>query len=156
MKLPASVFTDAGSFYINGEQNKNRQVSQRIFRAHYRLDGEGCSDLWHKLTCHIKENDSQNEVMFSTCQPSHLLWALHYMYVYCSEEVCASFFGVTAKTFRKYVWAIMSFLSTTSNVILSKPSDENLFIYGLSINLAVHVFKISLQFGYFLTTLLFF
>ena len=120
MKLPAAVFIDAGSFYINNrDPNQKKQVSPRIFKAHFRLDGEGFSDLWHKLSCHIKHNDSQNTVLFSTCQPSHLLWALHYMYVYSSKGVCASFIGISAKTYRKYVWAIISFLSTTSNGIVS-------------------------------------
>ena len=118
MRIPPVSFLDSGSHYINGGRGQN--VSERIFKSHFLLDPESCSVLWGRLTTYILDDYVENSVMLSTCEPTvHLLWVLHFMYVYSSEEVCASFFGVTAKTYRKYVQAMIRFLHTLSTDLVS-------------------------------------
>ena len=118
MRIPPVSFLESGSHYINSGRGQN--VSERIFKSHFRLDPESCSVLWGRLTTYILDDYVENSVMLSTCEPTvHLLWVLHFMYVYSSEEVCASFFGVTAKTYRKYVQAMIRFLHTLSTDLVS-------------------------------------
>ena len=118
MQIPPISFLESGSHYINNGRGQN--VSERIFKSHFRLDPESCSVLWGRLTTYILDDYVEKSVMLSTCEPTvHLLWVLHFMYVYSSEEVCASFFGVTAKTYRKYVQAMIRFLHTLSTDLVS-------------------------------------
>ena len=121
MCIPAVTFLNAGSFYINNRRTGGKQVSQRVFKSHFRLSPQACSDLWHRLVCHTQPDMVQRDVTFSSVKgTTHLLWVLHYAFVYSSEDVVSSFFGVTPKTFRKYVWAMFTFLNKMSPKIVSR------------------------------------
>ena len=112
MRVPATAFLDAGTFYINRNNNTETPVSRRAFRAHFHLEPTGCAELWHRLSHYIPENVEMNGVPLHRIQPStHLLWVLHYAFVYRSEDVTSAFFDVTPKTLRKYVWAMFGFLA---------------------------------------------
>ena len=50
----------------------------------------------------------------------HLLWALHFLKVYVTEDVSANFFEVTRTTYRKWVWKVLGCLYQYLNVV----SDE--------------------------------
>ena len=110
MTTTAEDFHIIGSTYIVGQRPK---VSMRIFKAHFKLQPVGYEKLWDRLQQFVLPNDQAtvNEVPFSKIIPNHLLWVIHYAYTYSNSDVCASFFGVTRKTFLNYVWALFSFLS---------------------------------------------
>ena len=121
MKPPAS-FLEAGSYYINGTTKKsaNKQVSERIFKSYFRLDPASCSDLWGRLSTFLLDDHVENGVKLDKCRPTvHLLWVLHYLYVYSSEEVCAKLFGLKPKTYREYVHAMICFLHALSSELVS-------------------------------------
>ena len=75
---------------------------------------------WGGLSTFLLDDHVENGVKLDNCEPTvHLLWVLHYTYMYISEEVCASFFGVTAKTYRKYVHAMVRFIHALSSELVS-------------------------------------
>ena len=77
MQIPPASFLEAGSYYINGTTKKsaNKQVSERIFKSHFRLDPASCSDLWGRLSTFLLDDHVENGVKLDNCEPTvHLLW----------------------------------------------------------------------------------
>ena len=77
-------------------------VMFRTWRSHYGHRPKVIFDAW----CLIEE-----EAKKLKCKPKHFFWALHFMKCYDVEDNLSSKFGVTPKTFRKWVKEVMSILA---------------------------------------------
>ena len=111
MRLPPEAFIEIAKRYINANSDPDRAVSERVFKAHFRLSPIGCAGVWERLEERVDANYSYKGLQFSACQPSHLLWTLYHAWCYSTEDTAAAFFGVTAKTYRKYVLSMMGFIA---------------------------------------------
>ena len=104
------------------EHRRATQWDDRKYKSHFKLCPLGCEVLWFKLSecCADKTYRNQDgEVLpFYKIQPNHLLWTLHYLKTYCSEDVACTLWGITPKTHRKYFWAVVSFLGNLSNELV--------------------------------------
>ena len=112
-------FHRLGSNYIIGEGTP--LVSMRVFKSHYKLTPKGYEKLWDRLHMYVLDDDKAqaNDLLFSSFLPNHLLWTIHYAYTYSNSDVCASFFGITRKTFLKYVWGGFLFLAQIHTDVVS-------------------------------------
>ena len=121
MNVPPEAFRNLATQYLNSnfpEPRRSTTVSDRVYQAHFKLSPLGTARLWCKL-CQANEGNSYYQdpndrdaqpVYFTNVLPRHLLWTLHYMKTYVSEDVASQLFGITCKTHRKYFWAIVHFL----------------------------------------------
>ena len=74
----------------------------RSFRAHTGTSPDVCSLIWNEI--------SSNEQCSSYMRPVHLLWALHFLKAYCTEDVIAPRLGTTRKMYRKWVWKVLQLI----------------------------------------------
>lgn len=121
MPVHPTVFLDYGTECINRGRLRVA-VSERTYKAHFKLTPTACSALYTRLQEATPGNSPAEvypSVRFHSTEPRHLLWALHYVYTNTTEEVGCAFFGVTPKTYRKYVWSLISFLKDLSYQIVS-------------------------------------
>ena len=65
-------------------QKQSRKMQDRFFRAHYSARWATVSYLWHKL---LKVDAKTGE---KKLEMRHLLWCLHFLKLYCTEDVGAS------------------------------------------------------------------
>jgi hypothetical protein len=79
-----------------------KTYSDRAFRAHFAVSPSGCAAAWTTLLAAAPADRPP--------QPRHLLWTLHYLAQYDTTEVSASFFGVSAPTYKKAVVAVRNVL----------------------------------------------
>ena len=96
VNVPAVSFLDSGTYYITRANTPEAQqpITRRLFKAHYYLEPLGFQVLWNRLSNCIPNNQVENGVHFSTIQPTtDLLWALHYVFVYSSEDMSSVFFS---------------------------------------------------------------
>ena len=93
------------------EPRRSTQVSSRVYKAHFKLSPVQTARVWDKLGYSLRgmqyvhttnENTPQRVDYDNDIMPIHLLWALHYMKNYDTEDQSAVLFGTTSKTFRKY------------------------------------------------------
>ena len=84
---------------------RNRYSSQKTFnirfRALFTIKPEVCIRAWYGM-----QNSLQRDA-----RPFHLLWAVLFRKTYGSEHVNSVIFGVDAKTFRKWSWTFVGYLS---------------------------------------------
>lgn len=122
MPVHASVFLDYGTECINRGRQHQPPVSERCFKAHFKLTPNACRALYQRLLDHIRPLSTSYlypKVRFDNTEPRHLLWVLHHFFTNPTEEIGSSFFGVTPKTYRKYVWVMAYFLQELSSHIVS-------------------------------------
>lgn len=85
-----------------------RYLSRGQFIANYGVCPSICERVWNLLhvdsTVHYK--------------PVHLLMGLYFLKVYASESVSCRMFHVTEKTYRKWLWVVVTKLSTLNVVCL--------------------------------------
>ena len=79
---------------------------KRRFRSLFGVSPELCSVIWSRLGG--KQVKSGN--------PMHLLWALLFLKVYANEDVLSVIAGVSRKTYRKWVWVVVTLLSNLDEV----------------------------------------
>ena len=96
---------------------------ERKFKSFFKLCPVGCEFLWDQLdwSCRDKSVAMINGLPFfwRDAKPAHLLWCLYYLKVYCSEDVSATLFNRSPKTYRKYVWIMIKFLCQLSESVVS-------------------------------------
>ena len=120
MEAQIQPFIDYATYHINASRNQNVSfISKRTFKAFFKLTPLGCAELWDRLTTLVPANIERNGVIFGNTHSYHLLWTLHYLYSYCTEEVGSALFGVTPKTYRKYTWAIQGYLQELKYKLVS-------------------------------------
>ena len=122
MLVTPDAFLELAKRYVNSsKQNSCWQtpVSERAFKAHFRLSPVACAGVWERLVERTPKELVLNGVKFYYCEPSHLLWVLYHAWNYPTEEVGASFVGVATKTYRKYVYAVMGYINRMGWTIVS-------------------------------------
>ena len=110
--MSSAYFYTTGAAYItNG--NQNRPCNERIFKSHFKLNPAGYETLYCRMQNLVPPSTESkcNDLTYTDFQPSHLLWVINYAFTYSSMDVCSSFFGVSRKTFQKYIWAGFLFLA---------------------------------------------
>lgn len=122
MPVRPIIFLDYAISCINRGADDRPPVTERCFKAHFKLSPQGCSDLYNRLTDAVEGTalSYMYDVPFEDTEPRHLLWLLYYFFTYSSEDVAAALFGVTPKTYRKYVWTMAVFLKDMSFKLVSK------------------------------------
>ena len=122
MNVPPDQFLSIAISLINKNQ-LNATLDERTYRAHFKINPFATARLWKRLhqantgKVHVHQGVVYS---FESFQPCHLLWLLHYLKTYVSEDVAASFCGVSCKTHRKYVWAMIDFSNNLSRELVSK------------------------------------
>ena len=82
----------------------SEDVEKRRFHATFGTCPELCSVIWGRLI--------QYGLLPEQRLSFHLLWALMFMKLYCSESVhCALAGGVDEKTFQKWAWLFVDAIS---------------------------------------------
>lgn len=88
------------------------ETERRRFHATFGTGPEMCTLIWGLLRAH--------DLLPSGGLPSHLLWGLMFLKLYCSESVhCAMAGGVDEKTFRKWAWIFVDAISYLEEHIVS-------------------------------------
>ena len=130
------VFRDLATLYLNSsfpEPKCHTRVTERVFKAHFKLSSLETAKVWYKMrlllentNCVYKTNDTppQSVSWDNNALPEHLLWTLHYMKTYLTEDQTAVLFGTTNKTFRKYFWAMVHFLSLLCSDLVSTNNNN--------------------------------
>ena len=100
---------------VRGTRNiSSEKTMQRQFRSWFGLGPKLCLVVWNKLIA-----SSCFECTSANPNPKHLLWTLHFLKVYSSEENNAGRVGVSEKTFRKWVWIYAEGISNLDKEIIS-------------------------------------
>ena len=86
---------------------KESNVSDREIRAFFVTSLKTCASLW-------KICDFPNKT-----RPKHMMWGLMFLKSYDSEIKLASLSGVSAKTFRKWNWIIISEIGKKMHKVVS-------------------------------------
>src|SRR4051812_8623543 len=93
---PRRWFTDRFAQIFNYAPNLHGPTWERLVKSHF-----GASlDVVLALNNHLN--------LHSPGDREHLLWALHFLTVYNSENVSARFWKVTEKTYRKYLRPVVN------------------------------------------------
>jgi hypothetical protein len=92
------------------------QFKQCRIRSHFALDSYEMAFTWellHRKRCmnHLKKNERN---------PKHFLFSLYFVKNYTVGPVSADKFGVTEKTYRKYVWMYIMCLGMLAPKIVSR------------------------------------
>ena len=92
-------FTEIGFSMMNTNLSASKKIVNRKFSSWFGVLPTICSNLWSVVLRHrwVKRN---------VCRPNpeHLLWTLHFLFCYGSEENNSARCGTNERTFRKWVW----------------------------------------------------
>jgi hypothetical protein len=80
-------------------------TQRRRFVSFYGASSRVCHQLWHLLL------KAQIMAEFPALKQEHLLWALFFLKVYGTENVQASIVAVDEKTYRKWIWIVIEWMS---------------------------------------------
>ena len=131
MHIRPSTFLTIAMQYLHSsfpEPRHSTLVSDRVYKAHFKLSPMATAQVWYKLGELLKDTDSvyvtnddppQKVSWSNNTLPKHLLWALHYMKTYMPEDQAATLFATSNKTFRKYFWAMVFFLNGLCDDLVS-------------------------------------
>jgi hypothetical protein len=80
------------------------------FRSIFGCSPQICSTLWN----YVSANHNATK---AGARPHHLLWALHFLKLYNPVRASAAMIGCDAKTYRKWVWMILTILTEVDDVV---------------------------------------
>ncbi len=105
-KFDSEYFLNIGLTYVRRtaeifHTNSLSLIAERRLIAFYGASHTVCEKLWLNINSLIPDN----------CQPSHLLWSLHFLKTYDNEMVRSALFRVDKKTMRKWQWIVISALA---------------------------------------------
>ena len=126
MRVPSATVELIARRYINAAYiglGHNRPVEERQFKSFFKLGPVGIAELWYALeeTCGgCVYSDGAGQVLpFTSVGVEHLLLCLHFMKTYDSVSCGASLFSMSKKTYRKYFWAMVSYLGHLAQCTVS-------------------------------------
>ena len=79
----------------------------RAFRSHFGCSPDICSILWEKIR------------RPSAMMGKHLLWGLHFLKSYATEDVLACALRTTRKTLRKWIWTVVRSIAQLKRSVVS-------------------------------------
>ena len=91
---------------INGRVQDRTSLNGE-FKALFGVSPVVCLDIW------------QRSGMANTLEPKHLLWGLLFLKVYATETPLCALVGVTRKTYRKWVWEAVRYISRVYPQVVS-------------------------------------
>jgi len=74
----------------------SRKINRRRFRANLGCSSHVCTYVWNRIVA--------KGILPQGFLPTHLLWTLVFLKLYCCETILASLCGCDEKTLRKWVW----------------------------------------------------
>lgn len=121
------------AFYLLSQSVLGVKDDDRSFRAHTGTTPDVCSLIWNRI--------SANEQRSSYMQPVHLLWALHFLKVYSTEDVIVSRLDTTRKTYRKWVWKVLRLICRMKREVVRIIQTQSLLAACLFSNTLVLAFS---------------
>lgn len=74
------------------------------------------TEIWNN----VAEDPNTDDILGSSKpEPKHLLWALFFLRHYPTENVAATVFRTTEKTFRKWIWLLIPLIAGMQGVVSS-------------------------------------
>ena len=131
MKLKWEFFHAMGLNHLNRSLDGSQFEQDRIFQAHFGTSWFVCAATWNALD----EIESTYIQQQAKLKPIHLLWAFYFLKRYETEDVGGPFWGVTPKTFRKWVWIMLTRLEELS---IEKVEFVLLFHFSFIHHLSYH------------------
>ena len=110
----------ASDFEQLGLQIMSRQIGSKLtferrFRTFFGTSPQICELIWTNL-----DPFEQIAPDYPGVQVVHLLWALMFMKIYAEESVhCGLVGGVDEKTFRKWTWLFVEYISYEEDRVVS-------------------------------------
>ena len=114
---PSSFLALGRSIVCKQSKKHSSTGDENFFRSTFNSSPEVCSHTWEYLT-HYKKKPKKS-------LPKHLLWALLFLKSYATEPFLAGLVGVSEKTLRKWVWAMIGAV----NMLYSRVVSFNVFYY---------------------------
>ena len=109
-----------GMALINRSGGGSNATQHRRFLSFYGASSRVCHQLWHLLL------KAKIIAEFPALMQEHLLWALFFLKVYGTENVQASIVGADEKTYRKWIWIVIEWMSNLD--VVSYFSKKNHFL----------------------------
>ena len=105
--MSVSEFKAIGLILTNCRQETSSVTFIRRFKSFFGTIPEICSRIWNLLEGHHHPSS----------KPKHLLFSLHFLKCYDTEENNAKFFCVDEKTFRKWSWFYFPLIAFELDVV---------------------------------------
>ena len=127
------VFDEVGMTILGGERGGAGGTHNRRFVANYGCLPRTCADLWHAIlasehpTFMVEVESFQNKRPLKRYsfekppyKPKHLMWALHFLSCYPTENQMNGFARSDEKTVRKWTWLFIEAIASLKSEIVSK------------------------------------
>ena len=116
-QVSANAFLRHGLDIIRTKSSKckprSEDIALRRFRSNFGTSPEICSNVYARILFQRKAYLPGNVA------PKHLLWALHLMKTYDTENVIAGHCDTDEKTFRFWAWLMIAEMSRLASVEVS-------------------------------------
>ena len=112
MSFSPSHFMLVARKMMGRDSKVNDDLDELRFKATFGVSTTVCAKVWGLV-------DPKN-TMDNKPSPSHLLMALMFLKLYCSENVHSTIAGVDEKTFRKWAWLFVEAISYLEPEVVSK------------------------------------
>ena len=108
---------------LDSEKIAKRKLDTRQFRALFGTDINIVCIIYNLM--HDETNWETNKKITVT----HVLWGLHFLKCYPTEDIAATFLGTSRKTFRHWAWKVVRAMSTASSNVVSKQINRVFLFY---------------------------
>ena len=95
-------FSSIGDSIFSKAHGMQKSVRKRRFVSLFGVSPSVCASMWAIIFKKLPAD----------AKPKHLMWAALFLKVYATEHVNSILTGVDCKTFRKWVWIVLSVVST--------------------------------------------
>jgi hypothetical protein len=121
-KVSAADFEQAALGILNRRRVRAGVTWLRRFVGMFGLEPIHCAIVWNELVLSGWTGRTR------CAKPVHLLWALHFLRVYPTEEVLVARVGVDEKTARKWVWFYIHGIARLTLKIVRMMSSDVSFL----------------------------
>jgi len=138
--VPAATFAALGRVISNRHEPncaRSERVETRRFKAYFGCSPERCAQLWFLI-----RKLPAARALTKGGEPVHLLWALLWLKIYNTDEVCSGMCRCDEKTYRKWRWKFVKGMAALQKhvVRLQRHSDFLLNMLNASLILHLHDF----------------
>lgn len=113
MQYPPVHFLRLGLTLLNcPAMNDPSTVDTRRFRSTFGTSPEVCAVLWNETYEEMK--------VYNRLAPKHLMWALHHLKAYDTEETASRWMGrCDEQTWRKWIWRFIEAIGNLEDEVVS-------------------------------------